>query len=87
MNQVAEEVSRNAESTKASQRVEAGTIMEESQNEMTLMLNAMDEISRASANIGRIIKTIDIGFPDKYFSPPNAAVRRLERERPEKASQ
>ena len=76
MNQVAEGVSRNAESTrKASQLgVEAGTIIEESQNEMTLMLNAMDEISRASANIGRIIKTIDdIAFQTNILAL-NAAV-------------
>ena len=76
MLQIANGVEKNAENTRKASHLGAGAgdILEASQKEMSMMLVAMDDISKASSDISRIIKTIDsIAFQTNILAL-NAAV-------------
>lgn len=76
INGISQNVSNNAQSAEeASARANnMGTLLSESNEQMTQMIAAMDEISSASNEIGKIIKTIeDIAFQTNILAL-NAAV-------------
>ena len=76
INEISTQVKENAENAQFANEkvVEVGTELNESHKNMQEMIHAMDDISKSSANIARIIKTIeDISFQTNLLAL-NAAV-------------